>query len=111
MNQAVLNFVLPTGIEPVEEWLTGLSNIKGRAKRRVRINQLRSGNPGNFKMVAPGVLEMKVDFGPGYRVYYARVGNKIILLLCGGDKTTQKSDIKTATEYLADYKRRSKEDE
>lgn len=111
MNQTLLNYVLPTGEAPVEEWLAGLKDIKGRAKIRARINQIRTGNPGKFKMIAPGVMEMKIDFGPGYRVYYARVGAKIILLLCGGDKTTQSSDIKTASEYLADYKRRTKEDE
>lgn len=111
MNQTLLNYVLPTGEAPVEDWLSGLKDIKGRAKIRARINQIRIGNPGNFKMIAPGVMEMKIDFGPGYRVYYARVGDKIILLLCGGDKTTQSSDIKTAREHLADYKRRTKENE
>jgi len=111
MNQTVLNYVLASGQEPVEDWLASLNDVKGRAKIRARINRIRSGNPGNFRMVEPGVLEMKLDFGPGYRVYYAKVGDKIILLLCGGDKTTQNADIKKAAEYLSDYKRRMKEDE
>ncbi len=54
-------------------------------------------------------MEMKLDYRPGYRVYFARVGNMMMLLLCGGDKSTQRADIKTAIEYLGDYKRRMKE--
>ncbi|MBF0502553.1 MAG: type II toxin-antitoxin system RelE/ParE family toxin [Candidatus Riflebacteria bacterium] len=109
MNQTVLNYVLPNGQQPIEDWLVALKDAKGRAKIRARINRIRSGNPGNFKMVESGILEMKLDFGPGYRIYYAKVGDKIILLLCGGDKITQNEDIKKATEYLNDYKRRMKE--
>lgn len=111
MNQTILNYVLPSGKVPVEDWLAGLSDAKGRAKVRARINQFRAGNPGKFRMVGPGVMELKVNFGPGYRVYYAKVGDQIILLLCGGDKATQSADIKTASEFLSDYKRRAKEHE
>ncbi len=109
MNQIVDNYVLPDGTEPIVEWLEALQDIKGRAKIRARINQLRAGNPGQFNVVAPGIMEMKLDYGPGYRVYFARVGNKMMLLLCGGDKSTQRADIKKATEYLSDYKRRVRE--
>ena len=109
MNQIVANYVLPDGTEPIVEWLEALQDIKGRARIRARINQLRAGNPGQFNVVAPGIMEMKLDYGPGYRVYFARVGNKMMLLLCGGDKSTQRADIKKATEYLSDYKRRVRE--
>lgn len=109
MTLTVHTYVLPDGKEPLEEWLADLKDKKGRARVRARINQMRGGNPGNFKMVATGIMEMKIDFGPGYRIYYAKVGDKIILLLCGGDKTTQNADIKRAIEYLSDYKRRTKE--
>jgi len=109
MNQIVDNYVLLDGTEPIVEWLEALKDIKGRAKIRARINQLRAGNPGQFNIVAPGIMEMKLDYGPGYRVYFARVGNKLMLLLCGGDKSTQRADIKKATEYLSDYKRRVRE--
>ena len=111
MDQAVLNYVLPTGKEPVEEWLAALTDIKGRAKIRARINRLRSGNPGKFRIVGVGIQELKIDFGPGYRVYFAKVGNEIVLLLHGGDKTNQSADIKKAAEFLSDYKRRKKEHE
>jgi len=111
MNQTVINYVLPTGREPVEDWLAEMTDAKGRAKIRARVNQFRAGNPGKFRMVGPGIIELKIDFGPGYRVYYAKVGNKLVLLLCGGDKTTQSADIKKAGEYLNDYKRRTNNDE
>lgn len=111
MNQTILNYVLLTGQQPVEDWLAGMSDTKGRAKIRARINQFRAGNPGKNRMVGLGIMEMKIDFGPGYRVYYAKVGDQIILLLCGGDKTTQSADIKKAGEFLADYKRRTKDNE
>jgi len=109
MKQIVDNYVLPNGTEPIVEWLEALQDIKGRAKIRARINQLRAGNPGQFNVVAPGIMEMKLDYGPGYRIYFARVGNKMMLLLCGGDKSTQRADIKKATDYLSDYKRRVRE--
>lgn len=109
MNQIVQNYVLPDGTEPIVEWIEALKDIKSRARIRARINRIRTGNPGKFNVVAPGIMEMKIDLGPGYRVYYARVGNKIILLLCGGDKQTQRSDIKKAADFLSDYKRRMQE--
>ena len=65
MNQNVINYVLPTGREPVEDWLAELADAKGRAKIRARINQFRAGNPGKFRMVGPGIMELKIDFGPG----------------------------------------------
>lgn len=111
MSHTVLNYILPTGRQPVEEWLAGLKDVRGRAKIRARINRFRAGNPGKYRTVGPGVMELKIDFGPGYRLYYAKVGDKIILLLCGGDKSSQSADIKTAGEYLSDYKRRSGDDE
>lgn len=111
MSQTVFSYVLSDGKEPVEDWLAALKDRKGRAKIRARINQFRAGNPGKHRMLGPGILEMKIDFGPGYRVYYAKVGDQIVLLLCGGDKTTQNADIKKAGEYLSDYKRRTKDHE
>lgn len=109
MNQTTFNYVLPSGREPVEDWLSSLKDVRARAKIRARINQIRSGNPGNFRSVGNGVTEMKIDFGPGYRIYYAVVGVRVVLLLCGGDKNTQQNDIEKAIEFLSDYKRRTKE--
>lgn len=77
-------------------WLDNLFDLTARAKIQVRIKRLAEGNPGNIKSVGDRVFEMKVDFGPGYRIYYTKQGHKIIVLLLGGDKSTQDKDIKLA---------------
>jgi len=91
---------------PFEKWLEALKDRAGRAKIRARITRARAGNLGKCASVGEGVFELKVDFGPGYRVYFGEVGDAIIVLLCGGDKSSQVKDIKVAHEYWADYWRR-----
>ncbi len=78
------------------KWIDGLNDIRARARIFVRIERLASGNPGDVKTVGEGVSELRIDYGPGYRVYYKKQGQKIIILLAGGDKRTQSKDIKTA---------------
>lgn len=78
------------------EWLDALRDVRGRARVLARIERLATGNPGDTKPVGAGVSEMRVDVGPGYRVYFVRSGRTVIVLLAGGDKTTQVADIKTA---------------
>lgn len=78
------------------EWLTNLRDRQGRAKILSRIDQLEEGNPGVTRSVGSGLSEMKIDFGPGYRVYYIHRGEEIVILLCGGDKSTQERDIERA---------------
>ena len=77
-------------------WLNGLRDRQGRAKILARIDRLEEGNPGNTRSVGAGVVEMKIDFGPGYRVYFVQHGDVVIVLLCGGDKSTQDDDIRRA---------------
>jgi len=77
-------------------WLDNLFDLIARAKIQARIKKLIEGNPGNTKSVGEKVFEMKIDFGPGYRVYYTKHGKKLIILLLGGDKKTQAKDIKLA---------------
>jgi putative addiction module killer protein len=77
-------------------WLRGLADNKGRARIAARINAAASGNFGDAKAVGDGVSEMRIDFGPGYRVYFTRVGSIVYVLLCGGDKSSQKADIAKA---------------
>jgi putative addiction module killer protein len=72
-----------------------------------RLARLRAGNFGDSETVGEGVMELRIDWGPGYRVYFARLGQVVILLLCGGDKRTQHKDIKRAKEYFDDYKART----
>lgn len=78
------------------KWLDGLHDIRARARILVRMKRLTDGNPGDVKPVGEGVLELRIDYGPGYRVYYKQFGGFIIVLLVGGDKRTQAKDIKTA---------------
>jgi putative addiction module killer protein len=85
-----------------DEWLLGLVDQKAQAKIASRIERLGLGNPGDVKPVGEGVSEMRVAYGPGYRVYFKQTGKTIILLLCGGDKSTQEKDIKRAKEIVAE---------
>ena len=78
------------------KWLDGLRDIRARARILARVERLAAGNPGDAKPVGEGVSELRIDYGPGYRVYYTMRGQKLIILLAGGDKSTQASDIKTA---------------
>lgn len=78
------------------KWLDGLRDIRARARIQARIERLASGNPGDVKSVGEGVSELRIDYGTGYRVYYKKVGRQVVILLAGGDKSTQTKDIKTA---------------
>ena len=89
-------YVIRTGSVPFEEWLTRLRDARARARIRVRIDRLSLGNPGDTHAVGGGIWELRIDYGPGYRVYYAQSGTTTLLLLCGGDKTTQAADIRQA---------------
>lgn len=94
------------GDAPFTEWLDTLRDVKARAKIRVSLDRLQLGNPGDSKSVGEGVSELRIDFGPGYRVYFGQDGTKLVILLCGGDKSTQQEDIKRAKRYWTDYKKR-----
>ena len=82
--------------ENFAKWIDGLTDIRARARILVRIERLASGNPGDVRAVGEGVSELRIDYGPGYRVYYKKQGRKLIILLAGGDKRTQSKDIKNA---------------
>jgi putative addiction module killer protein len=79
-----------------QRWLRNLRDDRAVARIAVRIRRLEQGNPGDAKSLGSGLLEMRVDYGPGYRVYYVRRGAVVVVLLCGGDKRTQQRDIKRA---------------
>ena len=78
------------------KWLTELRDQKAIARIQIRIDRLVLGNPGDVRPVGSGISEMRIDYGPGYRVYFSQRGSEIVILLCGGDKTTQTSDIEKA---------------
>ena len=77
-------------------WLDGLRDVRARARVQARIERLATGNPGDVQPVGEGVSEMRIDYRPGYQVYFKKVGREIVILLAGGDKRTQSADIKTA---------------
>lgn len=85
-------------------WIDDLADLKGRARILVRIERLAAGNPGDVKPVGEGVSELRVDFGPGYRVYFTKHGREVVILLAGGDKSTQAADIKTALQLARNLK-------
>jgi len=82
--------------EEYRDWLDALKDRAGRARILVRVDRLIQGNPGEHRHLTDGVSEMKIDFGPGYRVYYTQRGTRLLLLLAGGDKSTQRRDISKA---------------
>jgi putative addiction module killer protein len=82
--------------EEFSGWLHRLKDVNAVARIVVRIRRFEMGNPGDTKNVGQGVREMRIDYGPGYRIYYVHRGAQIVILLCGGDKRTQRQDIERA---------------
>lgn len=103
----IRRYVTRSGVDVVGEWLAGLKDARARAKIAARIARLAAGSFGDCKPLRDGVWELRVDWGPGYRLYYAMVGRYCVLLLCGGDKRKQSVDIERAIQCLNDYKRRT----
>jgi len=104
---AIRHYVTRNGRDVFEEWLSTLADVRAQAKIAVRIDRLASGNFGDSKSLGNGVHELRIDWGPGYRVYYAMSARSTALLLCGGDKRAQTTDIARARKYLGDYKTRT----
>lgn len=94
------------GLEPFVEWLESLKDVVGRANITNRLNRLGLGNYGDCTSVGNGVHELRIHYGPGYRVFFAEQENTIVLLLFGGSKRTQKKDIKKAQGYWAEFRER-----
>ena len=101
-------YLTEAGEKPFKEWLDGLKDIVARQKIRIRLDRVRLGNLGKNRSVGEGVYELKIDYGPGYRVYYGLDKKTVVLLLLGGDKSSQKKDITQARTYWEDHKRRKK---
>lgn len=95
-----------SGRKPFKEWLEGLRDVRARAKVRVRLDRARLGNLGDCKPVGNGISELRIDYGPGYRVYFGLEGDRLVLLLLGGDKGSQERDISLAKDYWRDHQER-----
>ena len=101
-----MGYTLPVRVEETEvyrEWINGLKDRAGRARIQVRVDRLVHGNPGSHRNLTDGVSELKIDFGPGYRVYYTQRRTRLILLLAGGEKSTQQGDIKMAIHLARNF--------
>ena len=103
----IYHYLTADGTDVFETWLNSLKDDRAEARIDARINRLTRGNFGDCKPVGGGVWELRIDYGPGYRVYYAMTARTCVLLLCGGDKRRQSADVARAVEYLKDYKHRS----
>lgn len=99
-------YTRPDGTEPYTQWETALKDRTARARIRARIGRLRLGNFGDAKRVGE-VFELRIHVGPGYRVYYGREGDAVVILLCGGDKRSQARDIERAGAYWRDHRSRN----
>lgn len=95
----IREYLTANGRNPSREWLSGLRDAQTRARIRVRLNRVRLGNLGDARSVGAGVHEMRIHFGAGYRVYFGRSGSTLVILLCGGDKGSQRRDIERAQSY------------
>ena len=103
-GRTVRVYETPDGRTPFEEWIEGLRDNRAIARIEARIERLTVGNFGDCKSVGEGVRELRVDYGPGYRVYFGLDGPVLVILLCGGDKRSQRKDIRRAKEYWQEYK-------
>lgn len=93
-----------TDSTPIMEWLRGLKDAKARTAIRIRLDRMKLGNFGHCESVGEGVSELKIDLGPGYRIYFGMIGKMIVLLLSGGDKKSQDKDVRLAKELFKDHK-------
>jgi putative addiction module killer protein len=103
----IRHYLTATGRDPYQSWLDRLKDLRARVAIQRRVDRLALGNLGDHRRCGEGVWELRVDVGPGYRVYYAQAGATVVLLLCGGDKRSQAADIETARKYWKDYQRRA----
>lgn len=105
---AVLHYRTVEGRIPYRDWVLSIADKTARAAVLARVDRLAFGAFGDWKFIGVGVFELRVRFGPGFRVYFGRRGRTVVILLCDGDKRTQSADIKLATRYWKDYETRTR---
>ncbi|MCL1468329.1 MULTISPECIES: type II toxin-antitoxin system RelE/ParE family toxin [Argonema] len=101
----IRRYITQDGRVPFAQWLDSLRDPKAKNRIQLRLDRIEEGNLGDCRSVGEGVFELRIDYGPGYRVYFGQIESIIVLLLCGGDKSTQDRDIRKAKEYWADYEK------
>ena len=108
MIREILHYQTTAGKDLFADWFEGLRDSRTMNRIEARLDRLETGNFGDIKLVATGVWELRFHFGPGYRIYFGLDGEVLVILLCGGDKSTQVSDIRLARESWRDYLRRTR---
>jgi putative addiction module killer protein len=106
MTKQIFIYQTRSGRKPFAEWLDSLRDLVGVTKINARLDRLTLGNLGDHRTVGHGVIELRIRFGAGYRIYVGLRGEEIVILLCGGDKSTQSNDIQRAHHYWTDYQMR-----
>src|SRR5215468_12078838 len=104
----ICHYLTASGKDPYQGWLDELKDLRGRVAIQRRIDRIAKGNFGDHRFCRDGVWELRIQFGPGYRVYYGRERKTVVVLLCGGSKRTQSADITPAVRYWLDYQQRRK---
>jgi putative addiction module killer protein len=107
MSVEILRYVTPAGKEVFTDWFHDLKDARTKAKITTRLARIMVGNFGDCKPLRAGVWELRIDWGPGFRVYYALEGKTVVLLLCGGEKRKQTADIERAVRFWGDYQQRT----
>ena len=103
----IAHYLTADGHDPVQDWMDAVRDMRARVAILRRLERMKVGNFGDRKFCRDGVWELRIDTGPGYRVYYAQAGQTLVLLLCGGDKRSQRSDIERAATYWQDWEWRT----
>jgi putative addiction module killer protein len=103
----IVHYRTENGRIPFREWMESLRDMRTKNRILTRIDRAEDGNFGDHRTVGFGVVELKIDTGPGYRVYLGMAGQELVILLCGGDKSSQRQDVPRAQDYWQDYKRRA----
>jgi len=104
MIYSIEHYRTADGVDMFERWLDNLADEKIESRITSRLFRVQQGLFGDCKPLQQGVWELRIDYGPGYRIYYSLIGRRVVILLCGGDKRTQQGDIKRATAFLKDHK-------
>jgi len=102
----IRHYLTSRGVDPFQVWLDDLKDLKGRIAILRRVDRMAAANFGDQKFISNGVWELRIDIGPGYRVYFGQQAKTVVLLLCGGTKRSQAADIRQALKYWDDYQRR-----
>ena len=105
-KREIINYQTPEGREPFQEWLDSLRSVKTEDRITARLLRVAQGNLGDHASVGDGVWELRLFFGPGYRIYYAEEGTHIVILLLGGNKSSQSRDVRRAKAYWKEYRER-----